>query len=94
MNIRAKVSSKGQVVIPKSMRDQLGIVDGSEVEFTSQGSGIFLQPVDEFDPRFPRVPAGEFLKHVVKIDRAFPSDAEIDQAMLDEAARRFDAARG
>lgn len=93
MNARAKVSSKGQVVIPKAIRDELRIVDGTEVEFIQQGRGILVQPVEEFDPRYPKVPAGEFRKHVVRVDRPFPSDEEIDQAMLAEAARRFDATR-
>ena len=93
MTVRAKVSSKGQVVIPKQIRDHLGIVDGTEIEFVAQGRGFFVQPVEDFDPRYPKVPAGEFLKHVVRIDRPFPTDEEIDQAMLAEAARRFDVTR-
>lgn len=94
MNVRAKVSSKGQVVIPKRIREDLGIAEGTEVEFVPQGRGFFVQPVEDFDPRYPAVPAGEFLKHVIRIDRPFPTDEEIDQAMLAEAARRFNATRG
>lgn len=93
MNVRAKVSSKGQVVIPKQIRDDLGIVEGSEVEFVPKAGGFFVQPVEDFDPRYPRVPAGEFLKHVVRIARPFPTDEEIEQAMLAEAARRYNATR-
>ena len=93
MNVRAKVSSKGQVVIPKQIRDGLGITDGTEVEFVPQGRGFLVQPVEDFDPRYPEVPAGEFLKHVVRINKPFPTDEEIDQAMLAEAARRFNATR-
>lgn len=93
MNMRAKVSSKGQVVIPKQIREDLGIVDGTEIEFVAQGRGFFVQPVEDFDPRYPKVPAGEFMKHVIRIDRPFPPDEEIDQAMLAEAARRFNATR-
>ena len=94
MNARAKVSSKGQVVIPKQIRDDLGIVEGSEIEFVQQGRAVFVRPVEDFDPRYPKLPAGEFMKHVIRIDRPFPTDEEIDQAMLGEAARRFDATRG
>lgn len=93
MNVRAKVSSKGQVVIPKQIRDGLGITDGTEVEFVPQGRGFFVQPVEDFDSRYPKIPAGEFLKHVVRIDRPFPTDEEIDRAMLAEAKRSFNAAR-
>jgi len=94
MNVRARVSSKGQIVVPKSVRDELGLTEGTEVEFVRQGRGVFLQPVDAFDPRFPPLPRGEFLKHVLKASRPFPTDEEIEEAMLAEAARRFDAARG
>ncbi|MGE3306739.1 MAG: AbrB/MazE/SpoVT family DNA-binding domain-containing protein [Rhizobiaceae bacterium] len=93
MNIRAKVSSKGQVVIPKQIREGLGITDGTEVEFIPQGGGFLVQPVDDFDPRYPKAPAGALLKHVVRTAKPFPSDDEIDRAMLAEAARRFDATR-
>lgn len=93
MNVRAKVSSKGQVVIPKQIREDLGIVDGTEIEFVPQGKGFYVQVVEDFDPRYPKVPAGAFMKHVVRIDRPFPTDEEIDRAMLAEAARRFDASR-
>lgn len=93
MSVRAKVSSKGQVVIPKQIREDLGIVDGTEIEFVPQGRGFFVQPVEDFDPRYPKVPAGAFMKHVVRIDRPFPTDEEIDQAILAEAARRFDVTR-
>lgn len=33
MDLAAKVTSKGQVTIPKAVRDQLGIVEGDEIVF-------------------------------------------------------------
>ena len=39
-----KVTSKGQVTIPKPVRDHLGIVPGSEVEFRrAEDGGIVLE---------------------------------------------------
>lgn len=93
MNARAKISSKGQIVVPKAVRDELGLGEGSEVEFIRKGKGFFVQPVEKLDPRFPAQPRGAFLKHILKVDRPFPTDAEIDRAMMAEAARRFDATR-
>ena len=52
-----------------------------------------MQPVEDFDPRYPKVPAGAFLKHVIRIDTPFPTEEEIDRAMLAEAAWKFDATR-
>ena len=33
MDLAAKVTSKGQVTIPKAVRDQLGIAEGDEIVF-------------------------------------------------------------
>lgn len=37
-----RVTEKGQVTIPKDVRDQLGIVAGSEVDFVADGAGARL----------------------------------------------------
>lgn len=42
-----RVGPKGQVVIPKALRDRLGIIRGDEVEFAVDGDGVRLQPVRE-----------------------------------------------
>lgn len=44
MNGRAKISSKGQLVLPKAVRDQFGLVAGSEVDVESVGETIVLKP--------------------------------------------------
>lgn len=93
MKARAKMSSKGQVVVPKSVRDREGWGSGTELEFVKKGSDVVVQPVSQFDPRFPKITWKEFDKYRVKIDRPFPTDKEIDAAMLAEAKRRFDATR-
>jgi len=38
---------QGQVVIPKSMRDRLGIAPGDEVDFSLDGAGVRVEPVRE-----------------------------------------------
>ena len=53
MNVRAKVSSKGQVVIPKKIREDLGIVDGTEIEFVAQG-GLFRAACRGFRSEIPQ----------------------------------------
>lgn len=35
----SRMTSKGQVTIPKRMRDELGLKPGSEIEFVPNGSG-------------------------------------------------------
>ncbi|MBT3346178.1 MAG: AbrB/MazE/SpoVT family DNA-binding domain-containing protein [Gemmatimonadetes bacterium] len=47
--MRTRVSEKGQITIPKQLRDQLGIRVGTELEFTTdQGRliGAKIEPVD------------------------------------------------
>lgn len=38
-----RVTEKGQVTIPKPIRDRLGIVPGSEVEFVAEGAEVHLR---------------------------------------------------
>ena len=38
-----KVGPKGQVVIPKDLRDQLGIEPGDEVSFTRQDDQVLIR---------------------------------------------------
>lgn len=39
------VTDKGQVTIPKKLRDAAGVGPGSEVEFSLEGSRIVITPV-------------------------------------------------
>lgn len=45
-----KVTSKGQLVIPKRIRDRLGIAPGTEVHIEVVGDKILLEPIT---PQFP-----------------------------------------
>ncbi|WP_424952846.1 AbrB/MazE/SpoVT family DNA-binding domain-containing protein [Deinococcus sp.] len=38
------VSSKGQVVLPREIRDRLGVGMGDQIEFISDDQGIHLRP--------------------------------------------------
>ena len=40
-----KVSTKGQVTIPQEIREQLGMLPGSEVEFCVEGQAAMIVPV-------------------------------------------------
>jgi antitoxin PrlF len=42
-----RVGAKGQVVIPKSIREHLGIAPGDEVEFSLVGTAVRVEPVRE-----------------------------------------------
>jgi AbrB family looped-hinge helix DNA binding protein len=41
-----RVGAKGQVVIPKELRDELGLQPGSEVDFERDAGGVRILPAD------------------------------------------------
>ena len=48
MDAAAKVSSKGQVTVPKAVRDALGITEGDEVVFRVEGNRAVLARTPDF----------------------------------------------
>jgi AbrB family looped-hinge helix DNA binding protein len=48
MDIAARVSSKGQVTVPKAVRDALGITEGDQVVFRVEGNRAVLARTPDF----------------------------------------------
>lgn len=48
MDVAAKVTSKGQVTVPKAVRDALGIKEGDQVTFRVEGSRAVLARTPDF----------------------------------------------
>ncbi len=48
MDAAAKVSSKGQITVPKAVRVALGIVEGDEVVFRVEGDRAVLARTPDF----------------------------------------------
>ena len=93
MNARARLSSKGQLVVPKTVRDAHGWGPGTEIEFVESGEGVLLRPVDDLEARFPSITMDELFARRIQVDQPLPDDREIDRILLAEAARRYDATR-
>ena len=63
-----KVGPKGQVHIPKAMRDALGIGPGDRVDFLIDGMEITIEPVDASRSLMGRL-AGQGLTKALEADR-------------------------
>jgi antitoxin PrlF len=48
LDVAARVSSKGQVTVPKAVRDALGIEEGDEVVFRVQGNRAVMARTADF----------------------------------------------
>ena len=59
MKTTAVVGEKGQVTIPKGLRDALGIVPGSELEFADHNGRLVARRVVSVDPLLALVGAGK-----------------------------------
>lgn len=44
MNAKTTLSAKGQIVIPKDVRDQLGFTSGQVFDVVPMGGGVLLNP--------------------------------------------------
>lgn len=88
MNMFTRVSGKGQVVLPKAMRDLKAWPAGTDLEVIDAGDGVLLRPrraktltVAQAVARF---------KQLYQHDGPPVSIEEMSTEAGDEAARRFD----
>jgi AbrB family looped-hinge helix DNA binding protein len=91
MNARAKISSKGQLVLPKAVRDAYGLTAGSEVEVETAGDAILLRPTRR-RPR--RTYSIEEVAGFLKYDGPPVTLEDMERALGDEVRRKWNAERG
>ena len=70
-----RVGPKGQVVIPKELRDDLGILPGDLVEFWREGDHVIVRRAVPEEPLFGRF-RGAGLAELLAADRAAERAAE------------------
>lgn len=86
MTAHTKVSAKGQIVIPKHLRDRLDWSIGTELEIEESPGGLVLRA--RHDPT-KRISYEEFRRRMPKYDGPPISAEEMNEAILQEAARRW-----
>ncbi len=64
---RARVNRKGEITIPKQLRTQFGIKEGTIIEFSSENDKIILRPLPRLEPGEP-VGEEEFKKIIAELD--------------------------
>lgn len=89
MNIRAKISSKGQVVVPKDIRDRMGFAEGTEVEFLETADGVLIKQVPHRASRFPAISFEEFKARRLQWTGKPVTNADMDRAVEKEVRRRW-----
>lgn len=86
MTEHIRLSSKGQIVIPKDIRDALRLQPGERLAVTLKGRKIIMEPPE---PSLPKISFDEFRKRVPR--HAGPA-ATIDD--MNEAVDRMFAKKG
>jgi antitoxin PrlF len=86
--VKATITSKGQVTIPKRIRDDLGLTTGDHVGFVADGRGSYkLKPIRT------RSSAQGVCDRLVK-PGVHASVEDMERAVEDAVARRFQRAVG
>src|SRR2546427_10499393 len=81
--VKATITSKGQITIPKRVRDDLGLVSGDHVGFVADGRGSYkLRPIRT------RSSAQGVCDRLVK-PGVHASVEDMERAVEDSVARRF-----
>lgn len=73
-----RVSSKGQIVIPKSLRATFHIETGSELSIFAEGDEIHLRQAQQ---RFARTDVASGIGLLAKTGRKLPADADMKRTV-------------
>lgn len=85
-----RLSSKGQIVVPKAIRESRGWGPGTEFVVEEAGKGVLLRPV----PRLPRTTVDEVFGCLGKPKRKMSlTSAQIEAGIKREVMRRHASGR-
>ena len=82
-----RVSAKGQVTIPKNLRDLAGIAANSEVVFSVEGGRIFLEAKDGGERKADRQRLARFLAALDRLEGTGDQTLSADDVMRETRDR-------
>lgn len=85
-----KLSSKGQIVIPKAIRDDMHLPPGTEFVISVTATGLTLTP----KTLFPKASVREVRGILAKRGRTLPDDADIKTRIKARLKAQDDASKG
>jgi AbrB family looped-hinge helix DNA binding protein len=74
------LSTKGQVVIPRSVRERLGLKPGAKMIVMSDGQNVLLKPLE--------APMLDSFKRLIRESRAYARRAGLEKSDLANAIRK------
>ncbi|PWV99142.1 AbrB family transcriptional regulator [Hoeflea marina] len=89
MGERTRMSSRGQVLLPKQLCDAHGWTAGTEFEVVDGATGVQLRPVAASTSTGGTLAFKEFVDMIPKRSGSPVSDELIDAAITEEARRRW-----
>ena len=91
MNAQTKISTKGQLVVPKSIRDRLHWNIGDAIEIVEHDAAITLRAVPPAKKGLTATEAMARLRKELPYTGPRISDDDIQNAVMDMAGRSHDA---
>lgn len=89
MNARARMSSKGQIVLPKAVRDAHGWSEGTEFEVVDAEGCVVLKPAPSHSR--PSISFAEFVAMIPEYKGPPITSEMIEEAVVEETRRRWNA---
>lgn len=89
--ITTKVSSRGQVVLPASIRASKHWETGTELEVIDRGNEVVLRKRSRREELYPPITWEEFLARLPKYEGPYITDEMMHEAIEAEARRRWNA---
>jgi len=82
LRMKSKIGPKGQAVIPKEIREMMGIRPGSEVVFEVRGGEVVVKPLQNMS-------SVDELTRLVPLKLKLRNEVDLKQIILSEALERW-----